>query len=268
VGGVGSVSAAAAVALRPIVLGSLERIVGPHVNEVRELVGLPRIRDARELFGTPPLLLYLTAEPFEYPRSNWPDNVRLVGACDWDPPAEPPPWLDAIDRPIVLVTTSSEFQDDGRLVRCALDALAGEPIHVIATVPSSDPERFDAPANATVRSFLPHGAILERAACAITHGGMGATQKALARGVPVCAVPFGRDQFEVARRVEAARAGTRLPAKRLSPKRLRAAVTEATRCRQGARRVAESYRKAGAAGAAADALEELIGSSSALPVHS
>jgi UDP:flavonoid glycosyltransferase YjiC (YdhE family) len=119
-----------------------------------------------------------------------------------------------------------------------------------------------------VRSFLPHGAILERAACAITHGGMGATQKALARGVPVCAVPFGRDQFEVARRVEAARAGTRLPAKRLSPKRLRAAVTEATRCRQGARRVAESYRKAGAAGAAADALEELIGSSSALPAHS
>ena len=29
---------------------------------------------------------------------------------------------------------------------------------------------------------------------------MGATQKALAHGVPVCAVPFGRDQFEVARR--------------------------------------------------------------------
>jgi UDP:flavonoid glycosyltransferase YjiC (YdhE family) len=181
VGGVVSVSAAAAVALRPIVLGSLERIVGPHVNEVRELVGLPRIRDARELFGTPPLLLYLTAEPFEYPRSNWPDNVRLVGACDWDPPAEPPPWLDAIDRPIVLVTTSSEFQDDGRLVRCALEALAGEPLHVIATLPSGDPKSFDAPANATVRSFRPHGAVLERAACAITHGGMGATQKALAR---------------------------------------------------------------------------------------
>jgi MGT family glycosyltransferase len=268
VGGVVSVSAAAAVALRPIVLGSLERIVGPHVNEVRELVGLPRIRDARELFGTPPLLLYLTAEPFEYPRSNWPDNVRLVGACDWDPPAEPPPWLDAIDRPIVLVTTSSEFQDDGRLVRCALEALAGEPLHVIATLPSGDPKSFDAPANATVRSFRPHGAVLERAACAITHGGMGATQKALARGVPVCAVPFGRDQFEVARRVEMAAAGTRLPAKRLSPKRLRAGVNGATRCQEGARRVAEGYRKAGAAVAAADALDELIGSSSALPAHS
>ena len=108
-------------------------------------------------------------------------------------------------------------------------------------------------------SFVPHGPILDRAVCAITHGGMGATQKALARGVPVCAVPFGRDQFEVARRVEVAGAGTRLPAKRLNPKRLRAAVKEAIRCEEGARRIAESYRKAGGAVAAADALEELIG---------
>ncbi|MCV7070521.1 glycosyltransferase, partial [Mycobacterium rufum] len=50
----------------------------------------------------------------------------------------------------------------------------------------------------------------------MTHGGMGITQKALARGIPVCAVPFGRDQFEVARRVQVARCGTRLPARRLS----------------------------------------------------
>ena len=251
-------------ALRPIVFGSLERIVVPRVNEVRERVGLTPIRGARELFATSPLLLYLTAEPFEYARSDWPGNVRLVGACDWDPPAESPPWLDAIDQPIVLVTTSSEFQDDGRLVRCALEALAGEPVHVIATLPSGDLAGFDARANATVSSFLPHGVVLERAACAITHGGMGGTQKALARGVPVCVVPFGRDQFEVARRVEIAAAGTRLPARRLSPERLRAAVTGATRCQDGARRVAEGYRRAGTAVAAADALEELVGSSSAL----
>jgi MGT family glycosyltransferase len=149
-------------------------------------------------------------------------------------------------------------------VRCALEALAGEPVHVVATLPSGDPTGVDAPANATVLSFVPHGPILERAACAITHGGMGATQKALARGVPVCAVPFGRDQFEVARRVEVAGAGTRLPAQRLSPKRLRAAVKAAIQCEDGARRVAAGYRRAGGAVAAADALEELMGSSSAL----
>ena len=36
-------------------------------------------------------------------------------------------------------------------------------------------------------------------------GGAGATQKALASGVPVCVVPFGCDQLEVARRVEVVR---------------------------------------------------------------
>src|SRR6476660_3864572 len=39
---------------------------------------------------------------------------------------------------------------------------------------------------------------------------------ALARGVPVCVVPHGRDQFEVARRVEFSHSGTRLPAKKLT----------------------------------------------------
>jgi MGT family glycosyltransferase len=254
-------------ALRPLVFGSLERIVAPRVNEIRERVGVPPLRGAADLFLAAPLLLYLTAEPFEYPRADWPENLRLVGPCDWDPPAEPPGWLDEVETPIALVTTSSEFQDDGRLVRCALEALAGEQLHVVATLPAGDPTRFDAPANSRVLPFAPHAPILDRAACAITHGGMGATQKALARGVPVCVVPFGRDQLEVARRVELAHAGTRLPAKRLSPTRLRAAVMEAIRREEGARRVAEGYRNAGGAVAAADALEALIRSPSAGPTR-
>jgi UDP:flavonoid glycosyltransferase YjiC (YdhE family) len=87
---------------------------------------------------------------------------------------------------------------------------------------------------------------------------MGATQKALAHGVPVCAVPFGRDQPEVARRVEQARAGTMLPATRLGPNRLRAKVLEAIACREGAARVAAGYRATGEAQAAADAFEALL----------
>jgi MGT family glycosyltransferase len=244
-------------ALRPLLLGGLERIVKPRVNEIRERCGVAPVADAAGLLLSAPLLLYMTAEPFEYPRSDWPSRVRLVGPCDWEPPAEPPAWLAEVREPIVLVTTSSEFQDDGRLVRCALQALADEPVHVVATVPSGDPAAFDPPANARVLSFAAHGPILDRAACAITHGGMGATQKALARGVPVCAVPFGRDQFEVARRVQVADAGTRLTPRRLSPDRLRAAVREATGCRAGAQRVADGYRRTGGVGSAAQAVEEM-----------
>ena len=244
--------------LRPVVFGSLVRIVRPRVNEVRAHVGLPPLADVSAMFTAPPLILYLTAEPFEYHRSGWPPNIRLVGPCDWDPPAEPPPWLAGISQPVVLVTTSSEAQDDGRLVRCALDALADEDVHVVATLPAGGAGGLAVPANARVLPFTPHAPVLDRAACAITHGGMGATQKALARGVPVCAVPFGRDQLEVARRVEVAGAGTRLPASRLRPDRLRAAVRQATGRAEGARRVAAAFAAAGGPAAAADAFETLL----------
>jgi MGT family glycosyltransferase len=244
--------------LRPVVFGSLARILVPRVNEVRERAGLPRVPNASALFTAPPLLIYLTAEPFEYPRSDWPPNIRLVGPCDWDPPAEPPPWLAQTAQPIVLVTTSSEFQDDGRLTRCALETLAGEDLHVVATLPAGAGTAFEPPPNARVLPFTPHSPILDRAVCAITHGGMGATQKALARGVPVCAVPFGRDQLEVARRVEVALAGTRLPASRLRPDRLRAKVHEAIRLRAGARRIQQAFAAADGPSAAADAFETCL----------
>jgi UDP:flavonoid glycosyltransferase YjiC (YdhE family) len=88
---------------------------------------------------------------------------------------------------------------------------------------------------------------------------MGATQKALAHGVPVCAVPFGRDQAEAARRVEVAGAGSRLSAARLGPERLRAKVREAIGRRDGAERIARAFAAAGGAGAAADAFERMLG---------
>jgi MGT family glycosyltransferase len=114
------------------------------------------------------------------------------------------------------------------------------------------------PANAKVLRFVPHAPILAHASCAVTHGGMGVTQKALARGVPVCAVPFGRDQLEVARRVETSGAGTRLPSERLTPERLRSKVREAMARREGAREIAAAFTEAGGSEAAADAVEELL----------
>lgn len=244
--------------LRPILVRSFESAMLPGLNSVRSRIGLPPLSGTADLFSGPPLLLYLTAEPFEYPRREWPANVRMIGPGTWDPPAEPPEWLAGIERPIVLVTTSSEFQDDGRLVDTALEALADEPVHVVATLPSADPAGFGSRPNAHVLPFVPHAPILERAACAVTHGGMGATQKALAAGVPVCAVPFGRDQLEVARRVAVAGAGTRLSAGRLNPERLRKAVRGAMEKREGARRIAAAFGAAGGAPAAVDALEGLL----------
>lgn len=241
--------------VRALVFGAVERQLRPVLNGLRAQMGLEPVATVQEGFNHLPLILYMTAEPFEYPRRDWPENIVMVGPCAWDPPADPPPWLEQTERPIVLVNTSTEFQDDGRLAQVALQALAEEPVTVVATLPTGDPSQLKLPANAHVERFIPHTPVLERAACAITHGGMGSTQKALAHGVPVCAVPFGRDQLEVARRVEVAHAGTRLPAKRLRADRLRAKVIQAMACTEGAQQIAAAYNSTGGAHTAADAIQ-------------
>ena len=129
---------------------------------------------------------------------------------------------------------------------------------MIATLPAAEIEHAKVPANAHVEQFIAHTPILARAACAVTHGGAGVTQKALASGVPVCVVPFGRDQLEVARRVEIADAGTRLPARRLTPDRLKAKIQEALTKREGAKRVADGFAGTGGPAAAANAIEQLL----------
>lgn len=216
-----------------------------------QLLGIARPLSAAALH------LYTTIALFEHRGDDLPPNVVMVGPCSWEPPGDLPGELVEVREPLVLVTTSSEFQDDGSLVEVALEALAGEPFHVVATVPAATLAP-GVPTDATVLSFVPHTPILRRAACAITHGGMGVTQKALSLGVPVCAVPFGRDQLEVARRVELAAAGSRLPARRLKPTRLRAKVREAIACRPGAERIARAFAAAGGAAAAADAVERRL----------
>jgi MGT family glycosyltransferase len=245
-------------ALRPLMLSSMEKVFLPSVNAARDSVAQPPFASITEMFTAAPLLLYMTAEPFEYPRSDWPASLRMVGPCCWDPPADPPTWLAGIEQPIVLVSTSSEFQDDGRLVTTVLEALAHEDVHVVATMPAAEIPLTRVSPNAHVEQFLPHALILAHAACAVTHGGAGVTQKALAAGVPVCVVPFGRDQLEVARRVDVAQAGTRLPARRLNPERLRGKIREAMTKREGANRVAAGFAATGGAAAAAHAIEELL----------
>ena len=159
----------------------------------------------------------------------------------------------------MLVTCSTLFQNDRRLAEVACAAFAGEPFDVVVTTADVDPaglRRADERAHRALRPAL--APLLERAACVVCHAGMGITQKALAHGVPVVAVPFGRDQPEVARRVEVAGAGVRLPVRKLTPDRLRDAVRRAIELRPGAERIAAAFAAAGGAVRRADEVEALI----------
>jgi len=252
----GALGLARDAAVRNTVVRAIEKVMLPPINAIRADLDVRAVESIDESLRRAPLLLVASGKPFQYPRTDWGDAVQMIGPCVLDhDPETIPDWLESIDRPIVLVTTSSEQQADANLVTTAIAALAQEPVHVVATVPAGPPEGVPTSSNATVCRFVPHGLVLDRAVCAVTHGGMGATQKALARNVPVCVVPYGRDQFEVARRVEVARCGTRLPAKKLSPPRLRAKVREAMTMTDGVRQVAEGFAATGGVARGADLFE-------------
>ena len=231
----------------------------PRLNALRASAGLPALRSPIDHVVAPHRVLILTGEPLEYPRTDLPAHVRLVGAQLWDPPAgEAPAWLDEPGDPWVLVTTSTEYQADEELGRVAVEALRDEPVRVLLTLADAYDSTTLPPArNVRVERFVPHAPVLERAAAVVSHSGMGIVQKAVAAGVPIAAVPFGRDQPEVARRVVESGAGVQLRTKDLTPERLRATVRQALAMRPSARAASARLRGGGGAARFADAVEEL-----------
>jgi MGT family glycosyltransferase len=230
----------------------------PAINAGRAAAALAPIARVAESRNRGSLTLYFTAEPFEY-RRPLPSNVVMVGAGLWDTSADTPVELPEDERPLAHVACSSEFQDDGAIAAAALAGLRDR-WRLVVTTAGVDPAGLGDTGDALVTRFLPHVPLLERADVVVCHGGMGITQKALAFGVPVCVVPWGRDQLEVAAHVVEAGAGSRLSRRRLSAARLAAAVERARACRPGAARVRAGFEATGGSATAATALESIAAS--------
>lgn len=236
------------------------RAMLPGLNGLRAEAGLAPLRSVLELWRTPEAVIAVTGAPLEYPRTDLPDHVHLVGAQPWDVPADRPAYLDEPGDPWVLVTCSTDFQGDQRLAEVAAEALAGEPVRVLLTMADAydEVDLSTLPANVRVERFVPHGHVVPDAAAVVCHGGMGIVTRTVAAGVPAVVVPFGRDQPEVARRVAEAGAGVVLRPKRLTPETLRAAVREAIGMREQARAASRLADPAGAAVRFADAVQTLV----------
>ena len=252
------------IGIRTVTFPVFDRPFRDGINPVRAALRLAPVRSADELLRRAPGVLVATGKPFEYAHTEWGESVHLIGPAVFEPPAQRPPgWLDDIELPVVLVTTSSVRQADAALVRhcSARSRRRARARRRDTTRPAPSISIRRRIVHATLTRFVPHSAVLDRAVCVVTHGGMGITQKALSRGIPVCAVPFGRDQFEVARRVEIARAGTRLPARRLTVGRLRHKVLSAMTMTTGAEAVAAGFAATGGARHGADLVERHLGTS-------
>jgi MGT family glycosyltransferase len=194
------------------------------LNEVRRENGLEPAGSVLENFERADRLLLMTSRAFEYEQFSPPPNVRVVGprlddpvwAGDWTPPAG--------DDPLVLVGMSSTYMDHAEVLERAATALGELPVRgVLTTGPSIAVQSIHAPANVAVVERAPHREVLRHASAVVTHAGHGTVLKALAAGVPVVALPLGRDQLDNAARVAHHGAGLRLKPK-ASPEAIARAV--------------------------------------------
>lgn len=193
--------------------------------------------------------------------------VRFVGpSIDQRPEPTPFPWewLDPARRKVLvsLGTVNAEVGD--RFFATAVEAL-GSPdlaphLQVVVVAP---PDRVGVPDGADhVRVFdrVPQLALLPHLDAVVSHGGHNTVCEALAHGLPLVLAPIRDDQPIVADQVVRAGAGLRVRFGRVGPAELRAAadaVLDQPGFRSAAEVVARSFREAGGAVAAADAVEAL-----------
>jgi UDP:flavonoid glycosyltransferase YjiC (YdhE family) len=208
------------------------------LNETRRRVGLPEL-DRRYGGISEDLCLVATFPQLEYPRA-WPKGVHVTGPVVWEPPTDPielPPGVD----PLVLIAPSTSQDREERLIRAALEGLAGLPVRMLAAR-NRHPGRPGAewhspvPANTRLVDWVSYSQVMPESAVVVCHGGHGTMARAIAAGAVVVTVPASGDMGENGVRAQWAGAGLNLPARFLSPATLRWAVRSVLeRPRLGAR---------------------------------
>ena len=230
------------------------------IDELRAGLGLGPARGIDSTIS-PELVLVATFPQLEFPR-RWPSGVHVIGPLAFEIPA-PDPEVPAGNGPLVVVVpTTTDVASRRAFVQRAIDALAGEPVRVLATL-SRRGERWPhaKPDGVEVVDWLSPGGVLGDAAAMLCHGGHGSVAAALSAGVPVLAAPVGGNTKLTAARVAWSGAGAMIPP-RLSTKRALRAGLRRLLADDGyaarAREIASWSRRNDAASRAAGLVETLV----------
>ena len=166
---------------------------------------IPLIASLASQLDAADLVLHATDQTFDLSFAQLLERHHYVGPLGiWEPPSAEPAYLDEPGDPWVLVSISSQTQDDMALAQAAADAIDGKPIRAVLTVgPGHTASEVAVPPNIRVEQVVSHRAVLERGAMLLSHAGHGSVMKALWIGRPMVLVPWGRDQPGVAARAAA-----------------------------------------------------------------
>ena len=191
-----------------------------------------------------------------------PAGVRLAGASlplaargdEGEPLALDPA------RPLVFMALGSQIYHQPRMFEVVIEASRGQPWQLVLAM-GGLADSMRAPAGVQVLGYAPQLQLLARAQAMISHGGANSVMEALALGVPLLISPICNDQPHNARFVAAAGAGVTCDLSLASAEEVRghlAALCSDGAARAAARRIADSYRSAGGAALAAEAIEALL----------
>jgi UDP:flavonoid glycosyltransferase YjiC (YdhE family) len=242
------------------------------LDGMRQQAGFAGLPALDELWRSRDRIISTSVATFDAaPLPGW-DLVRHAGPVLEDEKfavATPLPWSESDAIPLVLVSFSTGFeQRNVDKLQHALDALADQPVHVVATTGGIvAPNELASPSNAMVLNYAAHDPILRRTALVVTHGGHGTAMRTLCHGVPMVVIPgLAGDQPFVAAAVQEWGAGRALPGD-AGADAMRAAAKEVLSVpsfRDNARQRATALAGIDGAANAADEVEKLLDGVSAV----
>jgi len=182
------------------------------------------------IYTMPDLLLQLSVDALEFPRSDMPDHIKFVGPVlpRSSSAFRPPDWWKELDgsKPVILVTQGTVANTDlNELIGPTLVGLSTEDVTIIAATGKPDGEiAATVPDNAIVTPFIPFLEVLPKVDVFVTNGGYGAVNQALSMGVPLVIAGETEDKAFVAARVAWTGAGINVGTSCPTPEQIRDAV--------------------------------------------
>ncbi len=166
--------------------------LGAH-NAHRRDRGLGEVESVQDNLLEADWFLAFAYEALDSPRQRtWP-NLHYVGAAV---PRTPPSNFDVPSgaAPLVVVGFTTTSFDQTAVLQRVFDGLAILEVRVVANVNPAVRSDLSVPENVVAVEFVPHDEVLPEAALMVSHVGHGTMSAAPRHGVPILALPMGRDQ--------------------------------------------------------------------------
>ena len=206
------------------------------INEALHSCGAPELPEffSDSAAHLPDRFLQLTAEAFEYPRSDLKESVQFIGNLmpNGHGKSPLPAWWDSLDasKPVVLVTQGTIANWDlSQLIEPAIAALADDQVTVIVAAGRPDLEVIQLPGgvkpqNVRIENYIPFEQILPKVDVFVTNGGFGSVNLSLSKGIPMVVAGDTEDKIFTASRVGWSQAGVNLATGHPTVEQIRTAV--------------------------------------------